>query len=419
MLQVKEHVCPLVATKQDDAIGRGSTGWGHGTHLMASRRGHRSSRTIPRGVASWSALLSVGLFLLAACGSPQTTSVGAGPKPSPTSLAAPSPSPTGVARAIDPPLTVAISGNSIWIINHPQTPDPGAILRSTDEGRSFSVVYSGPLSLAGLDFVDANDGYALAGGALLRTQDSGTTWAAVHEPTSPLQYISFATATIGYGVAANYKLFSTVDGGSTWRGVSEAPTALQQVCAPVANTPGKVWAIGDRSVYKSTDGGQTWRTAFTGNFAGDNNGGNSLRCSGEAAWAEFDLGGGVGTFHAAIARTIDGAAWSVVMPDTRPGTLLLAGPTSAHLITVCPICTGSPITDTGTDDGGTTFAGSAVAQGAPGDALGVDGAAFATPQFGAVVVEVTPFNQSASLREVLVTTNGGTSWRLVLKGPRT
>src|SRR5262249_18091107 len=126
----------------------------------------------------------------------------------------------------------------------------------------------------GVLFLDASYGFAWSSmGAAFRTADGGASWSSVLRLfISSMDYsnvtsVSFADSTTGYAVGLGhihhdgyrYLFFSTVDGGDTWVG-GIATAYLDKVYA-VGNS---VFGLGDTTIRRSTDRGQTWTLQFEG-----------------------------------------------------------------------------------------------------------------------------------------------------------
>ena len=99
----------------------------------------------------------------------------------------------------------------------------GAIIATTDGGRTWTEQYRGRADIRALDFTDDRDGWALSAASLLRTTDGGATWTEAGEaPGSLLTTVDFVSATQGWGIAARAAdgslvgdLVHTDDGGMT------------------------------------------------------------------------------------------------------------------------------------------------------------------------------------------------------------
>jgi hypothetical protein len=145
----------------------------------------------------------------------------------------------------------------------------GAILTTSDGGRTWVRVWRGPQDLHGVDFVSASTGWAVGDGILLGTVDGGQHWRQLGQPSvRPLRSVHFSSAREGWGVAGldlpgerrtpATTLVHTRDGGQTWSALA-APRPPQSVCF---TAPDDGWLASDRGVWRSTDGGHSWRSSF-------------------------------------------------------------------------------------------------------------------------------------------------------------
>ena len=183
---------------------------------------------------------------------------------------------------------------------------------------------------------------------LLKTTDGGKQWIPLEEPTSALGNLSFSDTTHGLGVSLDNGLWKTSDAGTTW-GRVELPEPAEAACA----TSDIQWAVGNRSIYSSSDGGSSWKPSYSLQSAGEDAGGNAIQCNGTAAWVSFDLGGGAGSFFSEVVRTSDGGSrWDPVLGGgpgdktplpgffTRSGPFALVTLTTAYLAGECSSCEG-------------------------------------------------------------------------------
>ncbi len=208
----------------------------------------------------------------------------------------------------------------------------GAILATSDGGRTWARVWRGPDELYEVDFVSASTGWALGDGILLGTVDRGQHWHTLGQPRpGPLWRIHFSSRTQGWGVAGDpgqvdersimkrdaTRLVHTTDGGQTWSALA-APAPPQTVCF---TAPHDGWLASQRSVWRSTDGGHSWRPSFTLPMPAD---GfpffADLQCAAPgAAWVRFDYDHARGRNPYALYATGDrGAHWHGVLAE--PGT---------------------------------------------------------------------------------------------------
>ncbi len=230
-----------------------------------------------------------------------------------------------------PPLSAIefVSAQQGWAVG------AGRILATSDGGHAWLRQYSGGAKLDQVDFVDAEHGWAVGTSELLATTDGGAIWKALPEPCPIIRSVHFATPSLGYAVAGGSdvrvdagvpapvvggQLLVTSDGGRSWRPASAAPAMAQTVCFsnPVdgfLGTPGRIW--------RSTDGGRRWfgsyaepaRPGYARREPGDT---AVLECAGNsAAWVLF-LGFGAALSHAPYIAfaTQDARTWHPLFEET-------------------------------------------------------------------------------------------------------
>jgi photosystem II stability/assembly factor-like uncharacterized protein len=238
----------------------------------------------------------------------------------------------------------------------------GAILATGDGGRTWARVWQGSQELHDVDFVSASTGWALGDGTLLGTVDGGRHWHPLGQPRpGPLWQVHFASRTQGWGVAGGNRrpvegsvpatrLVRTGDGGRTWT-VLAAPAPPQTACFAAADDG---WLASDTSVWRSVDGGRSWRPSFRlPVVAGEPPFFAALQCARPgAAWVRFDSGDGYAGHmpYALYASTDGGGHWRGVLstlgavlpvrlpagPGSYPGPLSVVDPQRAFLLSPTP-----------------------------------------------------------------------------------
>jgi photosystem II stability/assembly factor-like uncharacterized protein len=175
--------------------------------------------------------------------------------------------PGGGIQFVSPQVGFALSGEPQNIIDGQLSAGPGPILAwpsptllvTRDGGRSFTPSLTAAGGFWGLDFSDAQHGWAVGVTALYRTVDGGIRWMRAHEPRTPLLRVAFADSTSGFGLTLNGRLVTTTDGGASWTSTTWSGRG-SALCMPtlgealVADQSGGIW--------RTRDGGATWsRTA--------------------------------------------------------------------------------------------------------------------------------------------------------------
>jgi len=225
------------------------------------------------------------------------------------------------------------------------------IIKSTNQGASWSTQTVGEPAFRSLYFINSNTGF-LAGGTanpspisyIYKTISAGTSWTLQHS-SSPngLYSVRFLNSSTGYsvgGAPGSGLIFKTTNGGTSWTPqTSSVAQWLFDVAVIDGNTALCVGYNG--CIQKTTNGGTTWASvssstsnilhsicfpsALTGYIAGENgtilksiNGGNSWTTqnigSSENFWSVYflnDLNGFiVGTNGTIIHTTDGGATWT-------------------------------------------------------------------------------------------------------------
>jgi photosystem II stability/assembly factor-like uncharacterized protein len=362
-----------------------------------------------------------------ASSAPPPTATPRGPTPAPGPSA---PLPTLPLGRIERLNAIQVVGSTtVWAVGK------GAILMTSDGGRTWVRVWRGAQELHQVDFVSASTGWALGDRILLGTVDGGRHWHQLGQPAAgPLRQVHFSGPTQGWGVAggksvgvglvpqSGTQLVHTGDGGRTWSALA-APAPPQSVCF---TAPDDGWLASDTSVWRSVDGGRHWgpRPSFTLPVAASEPPFFAeLQCAAPgAAWVRFDsddhyaghspyalyTSGDGGAHWRGVLSTLGGVL-EVPLPDgpgTYPGPFSVIDPARAFLLSPTPAAesTGAVlISQSGSrlrrlpDVPGTSLfmpAGVSFASATRGWAVGADLAGRAV---------------------LLATTDGGASWRAQLR----
>lgn len=176
-----------------------------------------------------------------------------------------------------------------------------------------------PYDLLAVDFVDEKNGWAVGdispeGGPLLRTTDSGNSWKVIYKTTEVFSAIQFVTPTRGWMAGFAGRIERTDDGGTTWQNqrFEREGEVLNSICF-VDGERGFV-AGGRGLVLHTTDGGKTWEPIKTGRV--------------EDFWAirfaSPERGFIVGEDGLILATTNGGATWTAQKSNTTKALLGLA-----------------------------------------------------------------------------------------------
>lgn len=153
--------------------------------------------------------------------------------------------------------------------------DEGKILKSTDGGISWQQKNSNSTSyLMKVQFVNNQIGFALGyHGCLLKTIDGGENWQNLI--SDQIDRFSTGISCINENtiyISENFTLKKSTDGGLSFQTISSGVDRIQFITEQLG------YALGDQSLLKTTDGGNTWTSLLTSNyifdyfFFDDNNG---------------------------------------------------------------------------------------------------------------------------------------------------
>lgn len=148
----------------------------------------------------------------------------------------------------------------------------GKIYKTSDGGKTWTLRYTATstanLPLVQILFTSANVGYVVGGslscngagctppgGLILKTTDGGTTWAVVYQASS-VKIAALAVNSLGELLAvsndANARILKSADAGGTWVAVATFPYQLNKI----AFDRNLGFCVGDtRKILKSTDNG--------------------------------------------------------------------------------------------------------------------------------------------------------------------
>lgn len=211
----------------------------------------------------------------------------------------------------------------------------GQILRSTDDGESWQVVLLGADWLAGVAFVDGRRGHVVGArgdrAVWLATADGGRTWTPGPEQATAsfLRAIAFRDARFGVVVGDEGTLLVTEDGGATWRAQESGGGYLRGI---EFGPDGTTWIVGGPGVLlRRTPGSVDWeRLPFV---AGEKL--NSIRFVDEdhgwitsmegTLWVTDDAGGSWRVLHRTANLHLVGSVAPRVDGSPRDGPGLVVG----------------------------------------------------------------------------------------------
>lgn len=119
----------------------------------------------------------------------------------------------------------------------------------------------------GLQFVNANKGFAISEEFIVQTKDGGVNWESPRSWTGlTLSLLHFANTMDGFIVAkdeASFVLLITSDGGNTWEQKDIEIASSETVTGIYFIDADKGFITGDGIFIKTVDGGETWTDAVT------------------------------------------------------------------------------------------------------------------------------------------------------------
>jgi photosystem II stability/assembly factor-like uncharacterized protein len=142
------------------------------------------------------------------------------------------------------------------------------VLATTDGGAHWTAQLSGKLNLTSADFISGRDGWAVGTTSLLATTDGGAHWTTLPEPCPVIRSVHFVSPTTGYAVAGGTnvsgahpamptsggQVLLTSDGGHTWHALA-TPANAQTVCFSDSRHG---WLGANGLLYRTSDGGVQW-----------------------------------------------------------------------------------------------------------------------------------------------------------------
>jgi photosystem II stability/assembly factor-like uncharacterized protein len=290
-------------------------------------------------------------------------------------------------------------------------------LLGTKDGRTFLVESRAPI--VGISALDRRHAWAITGdGFVLRTID-GRHWARLGAPH--LVSVQFVTRQTGFGLTRDGVVVRSVDAGHAWPQLT-TPGLMQTECFADARDG---WVARAGSVWATHDGGGSWaRTNLQRARQGFPV--PQLGCRRRDVWIVFHEGAAASTEGYRVYRSLDGGStWRAVFAspfqNRLPSISNYAGPFSvlgggaAILSGYCSPCDSyGTASFVHTLDGGSSFRRSTPLHGYTPQALSFVDAKGGWLLTGAHVASAT----AVRLGVVWRTLDGGRSWRIVLRAPQ-
>jgi photosystem II stability/assembly factor-like uncharacterized protein len=289
-------------------------------------------------------------------------------------------------------------------------------LLGTSDGKTFRV--ESRASIVGISAFDRTRAWAITrDGFMLRTFD-GRHWSRLGAPH--LVRLQFVDARVGFGLTDDGVVMRSGDSGVSWRR-STTPTPVQSECF-ASRRDG--WVARQGTVWSTHDSGRTWQPSRLRpqrqGFPLPN-----LECRADDAWVVFHEGAAAGTEGYHVYRTRDGGStWRAVLasPFQRrlPSISNYAGPFEAlgHGVAVltggCAPCDGAGTTTiVRTLDGGRRFTRATPFHGYTARAVSFVDGRRGWLLTGKHLASATAVNGGI----LWSTTDGGRHWRPALRSP--
>jgi photosystem II stability/assembly factor-like uncharacterized protein len=154
-----------------------------------------------------------------------------------------------------------------WETGLARSADGGVTWTSIEFGQPAQLIAVAPSNPSILYAAIA--GPALTGQAIYKSTNGGTSWFPVNTamPIAASLSVDPANSSIVFAVSYNGNLFRSVDGGVTFNDAGAAMRVYDiQVLSRDPANPGTVYAGGEGSLSKSTDGGATWQSQHAFQF---------------------------------------------------------------------------------------------------------------------------------------------------------
>jgi len=187
-------------------------------------------------------------------------------------------------QAFDLPLKIRGHYNALHFVNDSigYVYGSGDILKTSDGGKSWNMIYASNAVLNSMYFINAEIGFAVGakfndGGVILKTTDGGLKWEeqSSNDSYNILYSVYFLDANIGFSSGDKGQIIRTIDGGKTWtKYTSDTTRVISSLFFSDKNTgfaSGGNRGGDDGTFFQTLDGGETWamtksNTRFVGSI---------------------------------------------------------------------------------------------------------------------------------------------------------
>ena len=157
--------------------------------------------------------------------------------------------------------SVFFTSNTVGCVGGNQN---GVIFKTTDSGTNFTSVPTGT-SIWFLDiyFLNSQTGYACGqNGYIVKTTNGGLSWNMIYQAANFMHSIRFVDQNTGYAVGFTY-VYKTVNAGATWNMMPNTYSNYLLGTSFVNANTGFICG-NDGLIARTTDGGFTWQTIMNG-----------------------------------------------------------------------------------------------------------------------------------------------------------
>lgn len=139
--------------------------------------------------------------------------------------------------------------------------DNGYVLRSTDNGTSWSEISTGfDDSFNTVNIINDDNIILSSSNSIVKTDDGGTTWESLSIPNRAVNKTSFTSSLVGHAVCNRGIILKTIDGGQNWYTTRDNSNTSPSDYFTVYFVNENIGFVTreHNEMYKTTDGGENW-----------------------------------------------------------------------------------------------------------------------------------------------------------------